>query len=131
MTAPFPTIVHEEWRAQAACAGNPQPLWDAKVHGESDEQREWRHHQAKAVCRRCPVAFECATAIDWTWDEGVRAGTLLPDKKTAARPRGERPINHGTESGAKVHRRRGQKPCDACRNGERRADTERKARASA
>jgi hypothetical protein len=79
VTATYPT--------DAACATvKDKTLWDAAVHGETPEERTWRHHQAKAVCRRCPVAFECAQAIDWTWDEGVRAGELLPDKKTAARP---------------------------------------------
>jgi len=70
----------------AACAWSPdKTLWDANVHGETPFQREVRHIQAKAICATCPVGFECAQAIDWTWDEGIRAGTLLPEKKTAAR----------------------------------------------
>lgn len=133
MTAPFPTIVNEPWRARAACAGNPRPeLWDATVAGETADEREWRHHQAKAVCARCPVAFECAQAIDWTWDAGVRAGTLLPETRAVIRrPPGEQPINHGTEGGERVHRRRGEKPCHACRNAALRADAERRARRGA
>lgn len=81
-------LPQDEWRRDAACAGHPQPLWDETVHGESRDVREARHHKAATICRRCPVAFECGASVDWSLDEGVRAGELLPPKKQAARPRG-------------------------------------------
>ena len=83
-------IPQDEWRREAACAGHPEPLWDETVHGESRAVREARHHRAVAVCNRCPVAFQCGRSIDWSLDEGVRAGELLPPKKQAARPMRDR-----------------------------------------
>jgi len=75
----------------AACAGHPLPLWDATVYGETVEYREWRHHQAKAICRGCPVKVQCFKAIDHAWDEGIWAGELLPLKRNARpRPASER-----------------------------------------
>ena len=85
-----PLFPQDKWRRDAACAGHPEPLWDQTVHGEDAEEREARHHKAAAICKRCPVAFECGKSVDWTLDEGVRAGVLLPIKKQAARPKSER-----------------------------------------
>ncbi|WP_168168148.1 WhiB family transcriptional regulator [Corynebacterium sp. MSK032] len=56
--------------AGAACAGY-SPLFDSDVNGESKEQREARHHQARSICRQCPVLTECTTT----------AGTLPKDHR--------------------------------------------------
>ncbi|QPR31570.1 WhiB family transcriptional regulator [Corynebacterium amycolatum] len=38
-------------------------MFDSDVNGESKEQREARHHQARNLCRRCEVFMQCtATA---------------------------------------------------------------------
>lgn len=46
---------------QAACAGLA-PMHDAELPGETDEQRQARHHQAIAVCVTCTVQRACAVA---------------------------------------------------------------------
>lgn len=117
----------------AACArSSDKTLWDSVVHGENLYQREARHAQAKAICHGCPVALECAVAVDWAIDEGIRAGHLLPEKKTAYRSVRDREIPHGTEAGYAQHRRRGNvpplsDPC-GCRGAARRAAADRDAR---
>jgi hypothetical protein len=119
------------WQEEAACRGVRAPLWDAAVHGETAEQREARHHEARNYCRRCPVALACWEAVDWQWDEGIRAGMLLPEKKTAARAEHGRPrteIRHGTEAGHAAHKRRGEHPCWPCREADRLAHAERHAK---
>lgn len=91
MTSPYPPIPNEAWRRDAACSLSPDPqFWDDKIDDEPAEYRTFRHEHAKAICRRCPVAFQCATSVDMQWDEGIRAGQLLPPKKNAARPVHER-----------------------------------------
>lgn len=62
----------------AACAGHPEPLWDAPLDGEHEIQTTARHARALAVCRSCPIRSECAAQIDVRVDDGVRGGILLP-----------------------------------------------------
>jgi len=62
----------------AACAGNPEPLWDAHLDGESDRDQSARHARAVTICRRCPMRRECAAGIDPKHDDGVRGGRVLP-----------------------------------------------------
>ena len=112
----LPSIADEPWRRDAACSFSADlRLWDADLYGESREDRAWRHEHAKAICRTCPVLEQCRAAIDWTRDDGIRAGELIPVRKHATRPGRLRDIRHGTESGATAHKRRGEKPCDRCR----------------
>jgi WhiB family redox-sensing transcriptional regulator len=61
----------------AACAGR-QPLWDDHIHGEPDDQREARHHRARAICSRCPALENCrsAAAVLDRFATGIWAGEL-------------------------------------------------------
>jgi hypothetical protein len=79
------------WRTRAACAGHPTPLWDESVFGETRKQQVARHHAAIAICGTCPVSSHCLADVDWSVDEGVRGGRLLPFKKTAYRARSNWP----------------------------------------
>ncbi|MDI9917859.1 WhiB family transcriptional regulator [Rhodococcus sp. IEGM 1379] len=72
----------------AACAGHA-PLFDDILDegNEPPEEREARHHQARSICRRCPVAAHCETAAnedDTT--SGIWAGRLqgLTDNRRKA-----------------------------------------------
>lgn len=75
--------------AGAACAGR-WPVFDLDVHGETPEDREARHHQARAVCRTCTVTAAChhtAQRLDRR-AEGVWAGTLRGATNRPGRPKG-------------------------------------------
>jgi hypothetical protein len=86
----YPRIPNEEWRRHAACSFSADlTLWDAAVEGETPERKAQRHASAKAICRACPVAQKCGESVDFRWDEGIRAGHALPEKKNAARPGAE------------------------------------------
>ena len=61
-----------------ACAGNPEPLWDAYVDGEHELEQRTRQARALAICRRCPIREACAASIDLRHDDGVIGGFLLP-----------------------------------------------------
>ncbi|WP_353888593.1 WhiB family transcriptional regulator [uncultured Corynebacterium sp.] len=67
----------------AACKGHA-PLFDLTVHGETSEQREARHHQARNLCRRCPVFTQCTTVagqLKHDHKQGFWAGMLLGNNK--------------------------------------------------
>lgn len=62
----------------SACAGHPEPLWDATIVGESERQRVARQTRALAICRGCPVRLACAASVDLKHDDGIRGGMVLP-----------------------------------------------------
>lgn len=64
--------------AGAACAGHPEPLWDAHIDGEGEVERVARHTRALTFCRRCPERLACDAATDPRIDDGVRGGRVLP-----------------------------------------------------
>ena len=76
---------------------------------------------AKAICHRCDDEAACLTvALAHPEREGIWGGTTFRERqtmRTLAGPR-VRPIKHGTEGGAKTHRRRGETACPACRAAE-------------
>lgn len=76
----LPLIRIGGWRTKAACADRvSELLWDDRVEGETDEQREARHSKGKAVCnRQCTVRAQCSEEVDWRIDEGIRGGHKLP-----------------------------------------------------
>lgn len=77
--ADLPFIPLESWRGRAACLGRKDLLWDDRVEGETDPQRDARHVKAEAVCHlSCPVREECGDSVDPKYDDGVRGGHLLP-----------------------------------------------------
>jgi len=93
--------------------------------------------QAKKLCGRCDLQAAC---LQWAIDNdeaGIWGGTTerqrqrLPGRQVATPPTAEREIRHGTEGGYKTHRRRGEKPCDACNTGARAAEASRRARRTA
>lgn len=78
----FTAIEVGGWRDYGACSRHDDlTLWDAAVGEEKEPsaERERRHAAAKAICwNSCPVRAECAAAVDWHLDEGVRGGHVLP-----------------------------------------------------
>ncbi len=62
----------------AAGAGYREPLWDATVDGETEDQQAARHARAIAICRTCPAIDPCAATVNPRTDDGVRGGRLLP-----------------------------------------------------
>ncbi|WP_368410413.1 WhiB family transcriptional regulator [Corynebacterium sp.] len=67
----------------ASCAGH-SPLFDADIQGETKQQREARHHQARTICRHCPVLTQCtavAGRLPQDHRQGLWAGILLDNTK--------------------------------------------------
>jgi hypothetical protein len=118
------------WYHEAACRGLPLRLWFT-APGESVEP-------GKRICHACPVKAFCLEDV-LAWEGGVGtsardgiAGGLTPAERTAEwqtrvaagtapQPTGYRHREHGTEAGHQQHRRRGEKPCPACRDATNRA----------
>jgi hypothetical protein len=125
------------WRADAACAGHPRSeWWDATVDGETHAQAQARHGRAIGVCATCPVKDAClAEALTARPRvEGVWGGQVLEGLAAHAKRRfvqRDRGIDHGTEGGHQAHRRRGERPCNACMGAARRAQQARRARKQA
>jgi WhiB family redox-sensing transcriptional regulator len=66
MSIPF--IEVRDWHRQAQCVG----LNDLMYPDKGDRQGE---HEARRVCRRCPVALDClAESLEKRDFQGVRAG---------------------------------------------------------
>jgi len=96
--------------ASALCAQVDPALWfPAKGQGNTD---------AKAICHHCDIEATClAIALADPEIEGIWGGTTARERQTMramAAPR-VRPIRHGTEGGAKTHRRRGETVCPECK----------------
>ena len=69
---------------RAACVGKA-PLFDADVYGETNTYREYRRHQARQLCRACPIVDRCQSAFDElpkAQQQGVWAGRLHPEHTT-------------------------------------------------
>jgi len=97
----------------ALCAQVDPDLWHPKK-GQSSTA-------AKKICHRCDIEATClAIALADPELDGIWGGTTHRERQTMralASPR-VRPIRHGTEGGAKTHRRRGETACPACRTAE-------------
>jgi hypothetical protein len=124
------------WYQRAACRGLPLRLWFT-APGESVDP-------GKRICQECPVkAFCLEDVLAWEGATGTTgrhgiAGGLSPAERSAewqARKNADTapdPIDHsrrehGSEAGYKQHRRRGEKPCPACRDAVTRAKNGRRA----
>lgn len=96
-----------DWMIQAACREHPP---DDMFPGAKDKPgQRW----AIQICHNCPVQTECAQyAIETGATHGIWAGEYR-NQKTHQSP-SKYPPQHGTESGAKAHYRKGEKPCDRC-----------------
>jgi hypothetical protein len=80
--------------------------------------------EAIAICATCvdracqPILADImARPTDRAVVEGVWDGDYYSQGVTARRDK-ERAMTHGTAHGARVHRRRGETPCDKCQDGE-------------
>lgn len=101
------------WRARATCAG----LADESM--------------LPALCPGCPVRLDCLTdtmRAEQQHPSGYIVGhcALSAADRRRWRLRWVQPIAHGTEAGAAAHKRRGETPCDACRQGRSQAEMTRK-----
>ena len=114
-----------DWTDAAACLYWPGDLWFPTGYGHTPP--DW--DQPRGICSTCPVQAECLQlAIDNGEPEGMWGG-LTPDerkrlgaknRRNGAGPKQLDPItNHGTEAGARRHRRRNQRPCPDCLTAER------------
>lgn len=102
------------WQDDAACSGkNPNIFFPER--GDSLGMA-----RAKAICATCTVTAACLQrALDESLNSGVHGGLSAKERRLlkATLPKPQRipePIRHGTEGGARTHRRRGEKPCSAC-----------------
>jgi WhiB family redox-sensing transcriptional regulator len=80
--------------------------------------------KAKKICSACPVRTQCADhAINSpVLVHGVWGGLSEQERRDIRRTRGIRtvaPIEHGTIGGTKAHYRRGEQPCERCKEAER------------
>lgn len=104
-------VERPEWFELAACRGmNPELFFPAR--GESVAQ-------TKAVCRECDVQAEClAYAMNTGEHHGMWGGFSERERRrlrAGQSARQERPIEHGTEGGARAHYRRREPLCEPCR----------------
>lgn len=83
-TAPAP-VSGDDWRARAACrVGDPDLFFPAGTEGPSARQIE----EAKAVCRRCPVAEACLTyAFTARIGDGIFGGLTWGERRSIQRSR--------------------------------------------
>jgi WhiB family redox-sensing transcriptional regulator len=110
-------VEHPDWMLDAECTRANPELFYPEPGGSSLTA-------AKAVCARCTVTAEClAYALEYgEVDYGVWGGLSVPERRELApspgrgRRRRPAPIEHGTEKGARLHRRRGEPACAWCRD---------------
>lgn len=120
----------------ASCAGvDPEIFFPEPRRGVHGQLRvDW--DTPRTICDSCPVKDACLQAALDRESAGARHrfgmwGGKTPDERAAMDPGQRRPrpvAHHGTEAGARRHRALHEKPCDACRLGERKARVEREAR---
>lgn len=131
------------WTDHAACIPHHQ-IFVATEHpgtGNIPAPTLLARHRARAICAACPVLEQCRrdlhnTTGNWpaAWIQAGLTGTeaMLDSRqirKWRKQPhlvrsgvadaigttsRALPPIRHGTDGGARAHRRRGETPCEAC-----------------
>ena len=130
----LPPLTNTDWLEHAACRGMDPDLF----HPSRTSPSHALVRTAKAVCDTCPVRDTCLqVALDDPTHLGIMGGTTADERRgiraghgpdwraqrraahRALHPRPLAPISHGTESGYTLHRRRGEEPCDLCRDGHR------------
>lgn len=107
------TAATHDWQQKAACMGADPDLWFPPPNGGQKQAR-----QARAICADCPVRTEClAYAINQRIGHGIWGGLDTKDRQklTGEFRSTPKPINHGTHGGWRTHHRRGEKPCDECK----------------
>jgi Transcription factor WhiB len=111
-----------DWRERARCRGLDIDLF---FPGENKKKLSdaAKRQLSKAVgyCIECPVRQECALARARTNSSGVWGGELHNTTSTTYG------LNrHGDEGGYRAHVNRGEVPCDACRRGYNKINTDKK-----
>lgn len=96
-----------EWQEYAACKGHPEPRI---FHDKA------RYEEALKVCAGCPVTTQCKEhgvgQGDGVYGGKIQNGRIkTPDHRE---PPTEDP-RCGSVAGHSAHRRRNERPCDACR----------------
>lgn len=79
--------------------------------------KDWE--SPRQICRGCDVQAACLAWALETRDAHAMLGGLTPDERKPLlpplAPSMRLPIRHGTVAGEKAHRRRGERPCTACK----------------
>lgn len=110
------------WQDDAPCRGATGLFFAPPC--EKPQGRRRRVEQAQALCATCRYSTAClAGALDRGEATGLWGGVDLDPQHGGTRPgAGGRalgqplaPIVHGSTGGALAHRRRGEAPCDPCR----------------
>ncbi len=83
------------WRHRAACAGmSPDVFYPVRPGGRGGGAARLALDRAIAVCRRCPVTYECLWyALDHREEYGVWGATTPDDRQALARIRTRRRAN--------------------------------------
>jgi WhiB family transcriptional regulator, redox-sensing transcriptional regulator len=107
-----------DWHEQAACRHSTTPFFapDTDQHQNST----YDYSRAVAICRSCPVQFDCLNfALDNRETDGVWGGTTPNERRRmlGLRPkRVEEPLTpHGTYGAIKRHRLNDEKVCGVCK----------------
>lgn len=124
-----------DWTDDAACQ-NYDPEWWYPGIGANP-------NQAKAICwDECTVREQClqyalaTNQLHGVWGGETRQsrahllryGVPYPGGRRGGKPK---PINHGSVSGAYIHYKRGEKPCEDCRLASAEYTRKRRARSAA
>ncbi|MEU6254271.1 hypothetical protein [Streptomyces sp. NPDC047043] len=125
------------WAGEAPCAGDIRFTSERMV---TEAPTESLVRALLAICQSCPFRSQCIDLVlpNMSLFDGVcggrfwRNGRVLETCK-GARPaelleRGRRPITHGTEAGARAHRRRRERTCSLCLEADKLAQRARRAR---
>lgn len=107
-------IIHEPWMDGALCAQVDMDIFYPEKGGTT--------RPAKAICARCDVQSECLIfALEHDERFGVWGGKSERERRRlnrGTRPRRSR-SKCGTTGGYQAHYRRGEKPCQPCRDAEK------------
>ncbi len=106
-----------DWVEESKCGPATAHLFNAFGNGWAAAQRT---HEAKRICKRCPVQDECLEyALKARIRVGVWGGLSAKERDEILRQRPKPPrrpqFTCGTPSGYKGHYRAGEAPCAACR----------------
>ena len=118
---------NREWMTRALCRGKAPEIFAPESQGAGQHKLI---EEAIAICHRCPVIDECrAYSDDSRITYGVWGGRWIIRKGAAYDALDW--FRHGTEAGFKRHERRGEVPCQPCKNGQQWARNERRRRKEA
>ena len=99
------------WADRGACRNSPVDFFDMAQEAE-----------AKAICATCPVLHHCLIWAIENDERGIWGGTSDRDRKRIRRRNSTSRSNDprcGTTAGYATHERRGEEPCDDCRQSRR------------